>query len=74
MLRGIADCLHGMSEVGNFSIHGSARILVLASVLVQEKYPDFIGLRDMTISKLFVSCLVEVHCWEGSIACTLNSK
>lgn len=41
-----------MSEVGNFSIHGSVRSLVLASALVKEKYPDFIGLRGMTISKV----------------------
>lgn len=53
-----------MSEVGNFSIHGSERIFVLAAVLIKEKLPDFLGLRGMTVSKLFVSCPVE-HCLEG---------
>ena len=52
-----------MSEVGNFSIHGSERILVLASVLVKEKYPEFIGLRGMTISKLL--CPVSWKCIAG---------
>lgn len=50
-----------MSEVGNSSIHGSERILVLASVLIKEKLPEFIDLRGMTIYKY----LVEVHCLEG---------
>lgn len=53
-----------MSEVGNFSIHGSERIFVLAAVLIKEKLPDFLDLRGMTISKLFVSCPVE-RCLEG---------
>ena len=64
-LGGIINCLPGMSEVGNFSIHGSERILVLASAPIKEKHPDFIDLRRVTISKLFVSCVVEVHCLEG---------
>lgn len=36
-LRGISNCLLGMSEVGNFSIHGSERRPGLALALVKGK-------------------------------------
>lgn len=53
-----------MSEVSNFSIHGSERIFVFASVLIKEKLPDFLDLRGLAISKLFVSRPVE-RCLAG---------
>lgn len=46
-LRGISYCLLGMSEVGNFSIHGSERRPGLALALVKGKLrtllPKFLG-------------------------------
>lgn len=57
-----------MSEVGNFSIHGSEKRRVLARVLIKGKLTECLGLTGTTLSELSAARPVQPHVGFGALS------